>query len=344
MLVSVKAILLLLPILAAAKTPFVINTWHFKEAAQEAWDFVSKGHDAVDSLEAGCSKCESLQCDGTVGFGGSPDENGETTLDALIFDGTTMDMGAVGALRNVKQAISVAKHVLRNTKHSLLVGSQATKFAKKMGFKIESLSTNKSQAMWDDWKSNNCQPNHWKNVDPNPNESCGPYTPESENSINSFNVFSKHRLGISKKNHDTIGMIVIDEDGNVAAGTSTNGLKYKVPGRVGDSPIPGAGAYADNTAGAAAATGDGDIMMRFLPSFLAVELLKIGKSPTEAAQIAIKRIVDKYPSFFGAVIVSDKDGNYGAACNGMPEFIFSIANPETEGAKLESVLCGSGNN
>lgn len=109
----------------------------------------------------GCSVCERLQCDGTVGYGGSPDENGETTLDAMIMDGKTMNMGAVAALRNVKDAIAVAKHVLQNTKHSMLVGEQATAFAEKMGFKTESLATNHSTDMWRAWKVSNCQPNFW---------------------------------------------------------------------------------------------------------------------------------------------------------------------------------------
>jgi len=105
--------------------------------------------------------CEREQCDTTVGYGGSPDENGETTLDAMIMDGKTMNIGAVAALREIKDAISVAKHVLYNTKHTLIVGDQATNFAVSMGFKRESLSTTESQEIWQNWKNRNCQPNFW---------------------------------------------------------------------------------------------------------------------------------------------------------------------------------------
>lgn len=105
--------------------------------------------------------CEREQCDGTVGYGGSPDENGESTLDALIMDGTTMNVGAVAALREIKHAISVARHVLENTKHTLLVGSQATDFAVMMGYQRETLQTEHSKELWEQWKTNNCQPNFW---------------------------------------------------------------------------------------------------------------------------------------------------------------------------------------
>lgn len=161
-------------------------------------------------------------------------------------------------MSNVKDAIAVARHVLENTRHTLLVGEQATEFAAQLGFKKESLSTAKSKQMYNDWKERHCQPNFWENVIPNPRMSCGPYEPVNEHlpkrSINDINSF------FSSSNHDTIGMVVIDKNGNIAAGTSTNGASHKIPGRVGDSPIPGSGAYADNAVGAAAATGDGDIL------------------------------------------------------------------------------------
>jgi N4-(beta-N-acetylglucosaminyl)-L-asparaginase len=111
--------------------------------------------------------------------------------------------------------------------------------------------------------------------------------------------------------------------------------------RVGDSPIPGAGAYADNEVGAAVATGDGDIMMRFLPSFLAVEEMRRGATPTKAAKVAINRIVKKYPDFFGAVLVSTRKGEFGAACNGMDSFPFSVASKNLDGVVLKTVDCSS---
>ncbi|CAH0561457.1 unnamed protein product [Brassicogethes aeneus] len=156
----------------------------------------------------------------------------------------------------------------------------------------ETLSTNHSTKMYEDWKKNNCQPNFWQNVHPDPTKNCGPY-------IYATNEITKDggNSVFGDKNHDTIGMIVVNSNGHVVAGTSTNGATHKIPGRVGDGPIPGAGAYADNDVGAAVATGDGDIMMRFLPSFLSVELMRNGASPSKAAKMAIHRIARKYPRF-----------------------------------------------
>lgn len=152
-------------------------------------------------------------------------------------DGKTMNVGAVAGLRNIKEAISVARHVLDYTKHTLLVGDQATEFAVKMGFQYQSLSTPNNEQMISAWKARNCQPNYWRNVQPLPETACGPYekvTPSFRDN-NAVRVLSPP---VDEHNHDTIGMIVIDVNGNVAAGTSTNGLTYKIPGRVGDSPIP----------------------------------------------------------------------------------------------------------
>lgn len=254
----------------------------------------------------------------------------------MIMDGKTMNIGAVASLRNIKDAIAVARHVLENTRHTMLVGEQATQFAVQMGFKEESLSTERSEALYKDWRQRNCQPNFWANVYPNPSMSCGPYEPvygrppQSLNDINSF---------FSSNNHDTIGMVVIDKNGDIAAGTSTNGASHKIPGRVGDSPIPGSGAYADNAVGGAAATGDGDILMRFLPSFLAVEFLRNGASPDAACERALMRIAEHYPTFVGAIVIVDKFGNYGAGCHGIDSFPFSVYNLESQQVKIEKRDC-----
>lgn len=291
---------------------------------------------ALDAIEEGCSECERLQCRKTVGFGGSPDESGETTLDAMIIDGVKMDVGAVGGLRNVKSAISVARKVLDNTEHTLLGGELATQFAVQMGFTVESLETTESKEMWTRWKANNCQPNFWKNVTPEATRMCGPYRPIIQESGCPAEIKKKDS---SEDNHDTIGMIAIDIKGNIAAGTSTNGARNKIPGRIGDSPIPGAGAYADQDVGAAAGTGDGDVMMRFLPTFLAVEEMRRGASPTEAADTAIRRIARHYPTFFGAIIALNKTGHFGAACNGMAHFPFYASSPLLGEPTLNAVSC-----
>jgi isoaspartyl peptidase/L-asparaginase-like protein (Ntn-hydrolase superfamily) len=254
----------------------------------------------------------------------------------MIMDGKTMNIGAVASLRNIKDAIAVARHVLENTKHTMLVGEQASDFAEAMGFKKESLSTSKSKTIYNEWKLRNCQPNFWTNVLPNPSMSCGPYEPISITFKGTDNDISSV---FNEQNHDTIGMIAIDKNGNIAAGTSTNGATHKIPGRVGDSPIPGSGAYADNAVGAAAATGDGDILMRFLPSFLAVEFMRNGAKPDVAGEKALMRIVHYYPNFMGGIVVVDKDGNYGAACHGIDSFPFSVFNLMSKKVRIEKRDC-----
>lgn len=305
-----------------ASTPIIINTWAFTSATKAAWKALNSGKSALDALEIGCSTCEEEQCDGTVGYGGSPDENGETTLDAMVFNGDTMEVGSVAGIRRIKNAASVARRVMEHTGHSILAGDLATQFAKHMGFKEETLSANTSEKMWENWKASDCQPNFWKNVVPDPKKSCGPYNPTS-----SFEraVESRDMLKFGRLNHDTISMVVIDRQGSIVAGTSSNGAKFKIPGRIGDAPIPGAGAFADSSVGAAVATGDGDVMMRFLPSSTIVEMMRNGVSPQVAAQRLIKRIAKFYPTFSGALIAVSKDGQFGAACHNIPAFPFSVA-------------------
>ena len=251
-------------------------------------------------------------------------------------DGKTMNIGAVASLRNIKDAIAVARHVLENTQHTMLVGEQATDFAIEMGFKRESLSTPNSEEIYNEWKLRNCQPNFWLSVVPNPSMACGPYEPVTNQetiSVNDINSF------FTSNNHDTIGMVAIDKQGNIASGTSTNGARHKIPGRVGDTAIPGSGSYADNSVGGAAATGDGDILMRFLPSFLAVEYLRNGNTPDAAGEKALMRIAQHYPHFVGAIVVVDKKGNYGSACHGLDSFPFSVYNPQTKIVKIEKRDC-----
>lgn len=245
-----------------------------------------------------------------------------------------MRMGAVANLHRVKDAARVAWAVMNYTKHSMLVGEAATKFAIQMGFKEENLTTAASRQMLRVWKAMECQPNFWQNVYPDPTKSCGPYRPLS---TPQRNIPSRYPREIDRYHHDTLGMVVVDATGNVSAGTSTNGARFKVPGRVGDSPIPGAGAYAVSGVGGAASTGDGDILMRFLPSFYVVELMRLGTKPFRACHKAMRRIVEIYPSFKGAVVAANASGTFGAACANLGKFTFSVG--ENGKTRIEKIVC-----
>lgn len=193
------------------------------------------GTSAVDALEHAGNQCELNPnlCRWSVGFGGSPNDLGQTTLDALLMDAKTMNVGAVGSLYRVKKAISVARKVLDHTSHSLLVGNDATDFARLFNFTIEpNLESPHSQALMAKWRNNSYEPNFFVDFDPYPYKN---HTLERKRSIES----SSSSSGVSFDSHDTLPMVAIDKNGDVACGATTNGLTYKIHGRVGDSPIAG---------------------------------------------------------------------------------------------------------
>jgi N4-(beta-N-acetylglucosaminyl)-L-asparaginase len=290
---------------SSSQTRFVINTWNFSNATRTAWNALETDYPhAIDAAEIGVTQCELEQCDHSVGFGGSPNEFGETTLDALIINGKTMEMGAVANLKQVKSAAHVARKVLEKTYHTLLVGEDATNFAKRIGFETTNLSTPYSTDLWKKWVEGGRNPNYWKDSPPIDPKFVG---------------------------HDTIGMVVRDKFGDLACATSTNGLTFRIQGRVGDGPIPGSGCYVENGVGGAAATGLGDIMMRFLPAYRAVIVnMKYRKmSPKEACVEALDEIAKYFPkAFAGLVCVNDK-GEYGAAAIGdfQQYFHYSVRDP-----------------
>lgn len=279
--------------------PFILTTWDFGPKANEVgFPLLSSDGSALDAVEAAINYVELLPDEYWVGYGGVPNEIGETTLDAMILWGPTHDVGAVGCLKRVKRAISVARHVMEKTQHSLIVGDDATRFAVRMGFKETSLTNAVSQARWEEWAAKG--------------EKSDAFAPEpfKEDTLNG---------------HDTVGSIALDKAGNLCVGCSTNGREFKIPGRVGDSPIAGAGAYGEQDVGGAVATGNGDLMMRFLPTYHAVELMRHGVSPGDACKAAIKRISDRGYKFGGGMAAIRIDGEHGGAQAGWEDEGFSYS-------------------
>ncbi|XP_064537889.1 LOW QUALITY PROTEIN: putative N(4)-(beta-N-acetylglucosaminyl)-L-asparaginase GH22932, partial [Drosophila montana] len=302
---------------------------YYPSASEEAWRILSQSKGRFirprNAVVGGVNKCEIDQCEMFVGYGGEPDEQGQTTLDAMVMDGATMNVGAVAGLNDINDAVLAARFVLERTSHTFLVGKWASDFAEQIGLKrYSTLATPNTTAEWQQWKENNCQRNFWQGVTPDPKLSCGPYKPLTH--VHEERNRTEYNIG--PDNHDTIGMVAIDVDHQMHTATSTNGLKYKIHGRVGDSPIAGAGSYADNEAGAALSTGDGDIMMRFLPSLRAVDAMREGKSPAQAIEQVFQRILKHYPNFFGALITVDRLGHYAGICHGVKTFPFIVSSPK----------------
>ena len=262
-----------------ASLPLVIATWDVKNATAKAWETLQTGGSVVDAIEKGCNVEEENAEGLSVGKGGLPDRDGNVTLDACIMN-TEGNCGSVVYLKNVTNAISVARKVMEDTPHVMLAGQGAEQFAYESGFKKEDLLTKKAKKAWEEWK-----------------------------------VKSEYKPIINIENHDTIGMLAIDKDGNISGGCTTSGLAYKLAGRVGDSPIIGSGLFVDNEVGAAVATGLGEEVVKTVGSFLVVELMRQGKSPQQACEEAISRIVDKpnsdYKNFQVAYIAVNKKGETG---------------------------------
>lgn len=264
-----------------AQKPLAISTWQHGLAANEAaWEILQKKEGkAIDAVEAGVRIPEADPEVTSVGYGGLPDRDGKVTLDACIMDHTG-NCGAVTFLEHIKHPISVARKVMDETPHVMLSGKGALRFAEEKGFQKENLLTEKSKADWQKWLKE------------------AKYKPW---------IYDNDR-------HDTIGMLALDQNGDLSGACTTSGLAYKMHGRVGDSPIIGAGLYVDNEVGAATATGVGELVMKTVGSFLIVELMRQGMSPQEACEEGIKRIAKKIDITDMQVgyLAIDKNGNYGA--------------------------------
>lgn len=261
--------------------PIVIATWDVPNATEMAWKVLERGKSSLDAVEQGVMIEEADERNQSVGKGGRPDRDGNVTLDACIMDKDS-NCGSVVYLQNIVHPISVARKVMEETPHVMLAGKGAEAFAYELGFKKENLLTEKSKQEWLEWRKT-----------------------------------ANYKPVINIENHDTIGMLAIDMNGDIAGACTTSGMAYKIGGRVGDSPIIGAGLYVDNDFGGAAATGLGEEVVRTVGSFLVVELMRQGRSPQEACEMAVKRIIEKNNDkldFQIGFIAINKKGLTGGYC------------------------------
>lgn len=250
----------------------VISTWKHGLAANEAaYRIMQGGGNSLDAVEAGVKVAEDDPSVLSVGFGGLPDERGVVTLDAAIMDWRAR-IGSVICVENIHNPISLARLVLEDTEHTILAGDGAYEFAIKNGFKAENLLTPASIKRFHEWKLTRS-------------------TKPEEIHTDDFKIIeSKHDKINEDGFHDTIGMVAMDNDGQISASCTTSGMAWKLHGRVGDSPIIGSGLYVDGEIGGAASTGRGEECIRACGSFLIVELMRNGHSPMEACKLACERV------------------------------------------------------
>jgi N4-(beta-N-acetylglucosaminyl)-L-asparaginase len=277
---------------SAGQYPLVISTWGANQKANaEAWKILYNGGRAVDAVERGVQIPEADPSDQSVGFGGLPDRDGKVTLDACIMD-EYANCGSVMFLEGVKHPIQVARKVMEKTPHIQLVGEGALQFALENGFKVENLLTPKAEKAWQEWLKHS------------------EYDP-----MTIPKLLEKQSKPGQQDNHDTIGMLAIDVNNNLSGACTTSGMAFKMRGRVGDSPIIGAGLFVDNEIGAATATGVGEEVLRICGSHTVVELMRQGLKPGEACKKAVERIANKRAKAAKDIqvglIAVNKKGEYG---------------------------------
>lgn len=272
-----------------SKDAVVVSTWrHNIKANDAAWQVLSSGGKALDAVHQGVQIPEADPSDQSVGYGGLPDRDGKVTVDACIMDHLG-NCGAVFALEHILHPVSVARMVMENTPHIQLAGEGALQFALEMGFEKTNLLTPESEKAWKDWLKTS------------------KYNPMTT---------VENILETIETQHDTIGMLALGKDGNLAGACSTSGMAYKMRGRVGDSPIIGSGLYVDNEFGAASATGVGEEVVRFCGSHTVIEYIRQGYHPEEACQRALRRLLklrgrDYLKKLQVGLIALDVHGNYG---------------------------------
>ncbi len=286
------------------RRPCVVASGNGHRAAGKAMEILKSGADPLEAVIAGVNIVEEDPDDMSVGYGGLPNEEGVVELDASVMYGPTHSAGAVASLRNIMNPSKVARLVMERTDHVLLVGEGALKFARAHGFKEENLLTEKAREAWLRWKENLSDRDNW-------------FPPMSER----FPMDGRTLL----ETHGTINCIAVDGKGDLAGVTTTSGLSYKLAGRVGDSPIIGAGLYVDNDIGAAGSTGRGEANLQTCASFKIVDLMGRGLSPEEACLKTLEGIVAKtrlvprlcdesgLPRFGLSFYALHKNGGYGSA-------------------------------
>jgi N4-(beta-N-acetylglucosaminyl)-L-asparaginase len=334
----------------AHRGPASVSSLNGLRSVERAMALMAEGYDPADCVVQGVRIVEDDPNDDSVGYGGLPNEDGVVELDACVMHGPTHKTGAVASLRGIRNPAMVALHVLRRTDHCLLVGEGALRFARAHGFQEENLLTEKARLEWMRWKENRSKDDDWLNDDekdapsgktwdelPQPLESRGVKPPEKGSGSASV---PRLRTPSPGRNYtvDVTGTIhcsIVTTKGDVASCTTTSGLNWKIPGRVGDSPIIGAGNYCHNDIGAAGCTGRGESAIVNLAAFTAVELMGRGMTPTQAALEVAKRIADNTrekrlrdangrPVFNINIYALRKDGAYGAASL-WPGARFSVA-------------------
>jgi N4-(beta-N-acetylglucosaminyl)-L-asparaginase len=286
--------------------PVVIASGNGLEATARAMELIKQGQDALDAVIEGVVLVEDDPKDNSVGYGGLPNEEGDVELDASVMHGATGRGGAVASLQSIKNPSRVARLVMERTDHVLIVGAGALRFAKAHGFKEENLLTDEAREAWLKWKENLSDKDDW-------------LPPHDVNTPNISQAFQSY-----KRHYGTINCNAVDAKGNISGCTTTSGLAFKIPGRVGDSPILGAGLWVDNEVGAAGSTGRGEANLLACSSVMVVEFMRQGKSPEAACVAACERIVkqtrmrrllddQKRPNFDVRFYAINKKGEYGSA-------------------------------
>jgi N4-(beta-N-acetylglucosaminyl)-L-asparaginase len=308
------------------RQPLVVSTWDSGQIANgAAWLVLERGGTALDAVEqAGIAIENDISC--CVGLGANPDRDGNVTLDACIMD-ERANCGSVAFLERIKHPVSVARRVMEQTPHVMLVGAGAQQFALQNGFALESDQLSPTaEAAYQDWlKEAKYQPVINVENQPAPASNNGPAAP--------------NKLKDGSFNHDTMGTIALDAQGNVSGMCTTSGMGFKMRGRVGDSPLIGAGLYVDNEAGAAVATGQGEEVIRYCGTHLVTEYMRDGLSPQQACEKAVGRIVQRDKAraqeFQVAFIAINKAGEVGAFAV-QPGFNYTVSHADEQGKIVKS--------